>query len=212
MSSPLDSFQTYDWEPFVELSVDENWMDLMLLLTRSSQLKQGSMCCILVRASESSEHPADLSLEYFVSAIVSIGTNQAIYSSRSSDVHAEIVAIGQAARRGPNASRSCATEGCTAYITMPPCKNCFAALCAAGIRRIVSRYDCQCDSMFRAASRFGIELFTLKETQEQRERVTLIVQKYKSRLSPEESIIGGDDSVDVEPLARHNCSSEYESP
>ena len=190
MSSPLDSFQTYEWRPLDEVSVDENWMDLLLLLTRSSQLKQGSMCCILVRTTESTEPPVVLSLESFASAIVSIGTNQAIYSSRSSDVHAEIVAIGQAARCRPNAFNSSSTEGCTAYITMPPCKNCFAALCAAGIRRIVSRYECQSDRMLLAASRFDMELLTLKETIEQRERVTMIVQKYKSRLSEEENLMG----------------------
>ena len=30
------------------------------------------------------------------------------------------------------------TDGCTIFVTMPPCKRCFGAIVSAGIRRIVS--------------------------------------------------------------------------
>jgi tRNA(Arg) A34 adenosine deaminase TadA len=185
----LESFQTYGWTPLPEISEDENWMDLLLLLTRSSQLKQGGMACILVQPRETNvEYLEQESLHTtFSSKIVSVGTNQPLFSINSSDIHAEIVAIGKAARRDKQSSKDIATEGCTAYITMPPCKNCFAALVAAGIRRIVTRYDCHCQKTVHAAARYQIELVRVKETLEQRERINTLVQTYKDSLAESSS-------------------------
>ncbi|CAE7717551.1 comEB [Symbiodinium sp. CCMP2592] len=53
----------------------------------------------------------------------------------ASDLHAEVNAIGRCARLGRS------TEGSSVYITMPPCKRCFMALVAAGVRRIVTRKE-----------------------------------------------------------------------
>ena len=53
----------------------------------------------------------------------------------TSDIHAEISALGITCQNGYN------SNGCTAYITIPPCKRCFAALVAFGITRIVTRQE-----------------------------------------------------------------------
>jgi tRNA(Arg) A34 adenosine deaminase TadA len=86
--------------------------------------------------------------------IIGAATNRPLYSERDSDVHAEIGAIGDAARRGHS------TEGSTAYIAMPPCKNCFAALLSAGIRRIVSPRQPN-KTVAAAAVAEGVEMVTV---------------------------------------------------
>jgi deoxycytidylate deaminase len=65
--------------------------------------------------------------------ILSVATNLPLFKESESDVHAEIAALGSASRVGKR------TENATAYITMPPCKRCFAALTVSGIKRIVTR-------------------------------------------------------------------------
>lgn len=47
-------------------------------------------------------------------------------------IHAEVNAVGRAARRG------CPTQGCTAYVTCFPCLACAKTLIAAGISRVVA--------------------------------------------------------------------------
>ncbi|GKY96967.1 hypothetical protein MPSEU_000655700 [Mayamaea pseudoterrestris] len=185
-SSPMvwkNAYQTFDWKPLDEIPEDENWMDLLLLVTRSSKLKQGSMACILVQPMPIEDTIRfDSLLSDYMSRIASIGTNQSLYSENSSDIHAEIVAIGQAARRKQDTTFASPTEGCTAYITMPPCRNCFAALYVAGIRRIVSRYECKCQKTMDAAHEHNIEMDTVVESLEQRDRIKKLVKAYESRL------------------------------
>jgi len=50
---------------------------------------------------------------------------------QANEIHAEINAIGYAARNG------IATEGTTMYIPMTPCQDCCKAMIAAGIKQIV---------------------------------------------------------------------------
>lgn len=130
MSTSLNGYELHGWQPDEGLSTDENFMDLCMIITRTSKLKQGSMACILVNEIED-ETPKKDSCD----AIISVANNRPLFSENDSDVHAEIAALGQACRSGIR------TENATAYITMPPCKRCFAALTVAGIRRIVTRYD-----------------------------------------------------------------------
>lgn len=121
MVEVLKGYELYGWQPDKGLSKDDNFMDLCMIITRSSKLKQGSMACILVN--EGGEK------------IISSANNRALFSESNSDIHAEIAAIGEACRKGSS------TNNATAYITMPPCKRCFAALTVAGIRKIVTRHD-----------------------------------------------------------------------
>jgi deoxycytidylate deaminase len=179
---PLSSFPTYGWRSDPSLSEDVNFMDLVLIITRTSQLLQGSMACILVRcdktttATTSVDEPtttattADLLTKRMEDDIVSIATNQWFYKENESDIHAEIVALATAARAGRS------TDRCTAYITMPPCKRCLAALYTAGITRIVSRYPI-IENLGRAAETRGIELVDLPihVREEQRARIDALV-------------------------------------
>jgi deoxycytidylate deaminase len=176
---PLSSFPTYGWRPDPSLSDDVNFMDLVLIITRTSQLLQGSMACILVRHKTTTtpvDEPtttattADQLNERMEDAILSIATNQSFYKENESDIHAEIVALGQAARAGRS------TDRCTAYITMPPCKRCLAALYTAGITRIVSRYPTP-EHFRHAAETRGIEFVDLPihVREEQRARIDALI-------------------------------------
>lgn len=171
MNHPLNAFSTYNWRPDVSISDDENFMDLTLLVTRSSKLKHGSMACILVR-NTLKEESAECNLDYFTSRILSVATNQSFYKENESDIHAEIAAIGQAASRG------CVTQDCTAYITMPPCRKCFAALYCAGVRRIVSRRE---SKLLEFAVPLGIEMVYLPDRDGQQSRTQACVQAYEEQ-------------------------------
>lgn len=126
--SVLTGFQLHGWHPDPQLSEDENYMDLVMLLTRNSKCRQGHMACVIVRPKAAD----DSSLSLLLDRIVTVANNTSVYKDRDSDNHAEINAISLAAKFGT------ATNGCTSFITMPPCKRCFGALVAAGISRIVS--------------------------------------------------------------------------
>jgi hypothetical protein len=85
----LRNYDTYGWEPDPRLSDDDNYMDLVMLLTRNSKLRQGSMACLLVSGETSSKTPMD--------RIICASTNQSFYKENDSDIHAEISALGYAA-------------------------------------------------------------------------------------------------------------------
>ena len=156
----LESFQIYGWKPDEDLSDDDNFVELLLLVTRCSKLQQGSMGCILVRPPRSPQEP-------LLNRIQSVANNQEFYKPNSSDIHAEVAAIGQAAQQ----ARS--TAHCTAYITIPPCRKCFASLYAAGVRRIVT--GLRPPEMF---ARFGdVEILQGRDMDERRRRVQLLVEE-----------------------------------
>jgi deoxycytidylate deaminase len=124
----LKDYQLHGWAPDSKLSDDENYIDLIMLLTRNSNCRQGHMACAVVRR----RHPSCDDALDLLDRISTVANNTSVYKERDSDNHAEINALGEAAKFGR------ATDGCTAFITMPPCKRCFGALLAAGIARIVT--------------------------------------------------------------------------
>lgn len=131
-----------------------------MLVTRSSHCKQGSMACVLVQP--------DASRKNIYDSIISVSTNIPLYSENDSDVHAEVAALGKASRKGR------ATEKATAYITMPPCKKCFAALMVSGISRIVTRVVVS-TQIEQAATKYGIQVVTLDGVEKQRERINILI-------------------------------------
>lgn len=205
----FNKYNLYGWKPDTNLSTDENYMDMVLLVTRNSQLKQGGMACIIVKrqqqqfetpengvresqtrhntatsttstsaTSTSSPSKCQASISNFERSLLSVATNQSLYSANDSDIHAEIVALMSCARRG------CVTQGATAYITMPPCKRCFAALVVAGIQRIVTRHAIP-PTIANVAETKGIEMVELLEgVEEQRVRINnLVIQGSRSRIA-----------------------------
>ena len=122
----LKPFNLHGWTRNSKLSNDENYMDIVLLITRSSYKKGGSMGCIIVK------DPSGKTDEEFYNAIIAASTNKSLFIQNGSDIHAEISTIGQCAEQGLS------TRNATIYITMPPCKKCFGAIVSAGIKRIVS--------------------------------------------------------------------------
>ena len=110
MSVLLKGYELYDWSWNSRLSKDDNFMDLCMIITRSSKLKQGSMACLLV---DEAIEVKDLSPEEdLCKDIISVANNRSLYDDSHSDIHAEIAAIGEACRRGIS------TDNATAYITM----------------------------------------------------------------------------------------------
>ncbi|GMH70262.1 hypothetical protein TrLO_g1619 [Triparma laevis f. longispina] len=124
----ITQWETYDWSPSPSLSIDENYLDLCMMLMRTSIALQGFMGCLLVKG----EPPSYTRTSYF-SQILTCSINTPFFTSFNSEVHAEINSISAAARSNIN------VDGSTAYISMPPCKNCFMSLKMAGVGRIVSR-------------------------------------------------------------------------
>ena len=175
---PLDDFDTYNWVPDVSLSDDQNFMDLVLLVTRSSQLRQGGMACIVAFVEDpdcDDLSTPSLLLQSLRRRIVTVATNQSLFKATDSDLHAEIAALSNCAR-SPNLS----TSGCAAYITMPPCKRCFAALVAAGIQKIVSRHSPP-SIITETAMAENVDIVVLKDTHIQRDRLEAFVSAAKNK-------------------------------
>lgn len=157
----LSQFNLYGWRPDPSLCDDENYMDMVLLITRSSTCAtSGRVGCVLVdtsiipRLDIGEEESVDWLERRLFGCIVGAATNSPLFAPTDSDIHAEISCLGQACNSNH------AARGCTAYVTIAPCKKCFAALVAFHIGRIVSRQlppklisDC--------ASRNGIQVAEL---------------------------------------------------
>ena len=71
-------------------------MDIVMIITRSSILRQGSMGCILVGHKRDDEQDQSSEL---LDRIIAASTNTSIFNSGESDIHAEINAIGQVAKQ-----------------------------------------------------------------------------------------------------------------
>ena len=168
----LSSFELHGYHPPPNLSDDLTYMDIVLLITRRANLRQGSMGCILVRpllktTTADGEEMNNPQQNELLSRIIAAANNTSLFQPDDSDVHAEINAIGQVSKRihsslphNTPSTNIISTQGATAYITMPPCKRCFGALYAAGIKRIVSRKQ-HPDILLKAASEVGIEMSCL---------------------------------------------------
>ena len=222
----FQNFNMYGWRPSPTLSDDENYMDICMLITRSSNCHQGSMGCIIVKPSsptsrneknddlllkdESNTHPSSEELsssfqrhtiakhekeqkddkdkeetiqeilnERIFSNILGISTNKSLFKENSSDIHAEIGALGDCLQRKGQSS----TRNCTAYVTMPPCKNCFGALYSAGIKRIITlKHSCNTEIIVKAASKNGMQLSSMgKEfSNAQKKRIDNLICVFKS--------------------------------
>ena len=118
--------------------------------------------CILVLPSL---HDDESRSKYLTDRIVSVATNRPLFKENESDIHAEIVAISKRANR---------TNYAYAYITMPPCKRCFAALLESGITKIVSRYP-STEAITAVARDREIEMVIVPEN---RRRINDIIQRY----------------------------------
>ena len=171
----LSSFETYKWTPLSALSIDENFLDLTLMVNRSSVCHQGLMGCIVVRPQSNDPNYTTKpdpppSLEFYTERVILASVNTPFYKPFSSDVHAEINAISAAAKAG------IPTINTYAYISMPPCCNCFQALVQAGVKRMVSRRNA-CESVLAAAEQNGsVELVDIRDTQESMQRRMDIVK------------------------------------
>ena len=170
--STLEDYELHGWKPDPTISFDANVMDLVMLVTRTSDCRQGSMACILVQAPPAAFSATEDQFELIRSSIVSVSTNRSLFTVKNSDVHAEIGALGTACRRGRK------TEGCSAYITMPPCRVCFGALVAAGIKRVVTRMPCL-QPVLGAAENLGIELIVLDKGEERMARINALIYGHR---------------------------------
>ena len=186
--SPAHAFPLYGWKPNPELSDDENYMDVVFLITRSSSTttngadgtskkQQGHMGSLIVQPTTSTSNNDGDYEHRILSNILGAATNVPLFGKKdcTSDIHAEISAMGQACQGGYS------TKGCTCYITIPPCKRCFAALVAFGIQRIVARQ--LAPSIIReTAENHGIQVLHLSREQNrsQMQRINALVNSDKS--------------------------------
>lgn len=191
-AGPLSKFNLHGYRPSFDLSDDENYLDIVMIITRSSKLRQGSMGCIIVQPNVQrvviANDDVDTQQHHFFGRIIAAATNTSLFKLNDSDIHAEINAIGQIAQQslsGFSTSTTTtittnSTRGATAYITMPPCKNCFGALYASGIVRIVSRKE-HSSILQTTAGKVGIEMVSLTPQQlaDQKVRLDRLFTFYK---------------------------------
>jgi deoxycytidylate deaminase len=188
-SPHLRKYNLFSWTPDPTKSFDENYMDIVMFLTRSAQFRQGSMGCIIVKPHAHTMHDhqnINIDSEHinenginddlfnhvqFYDSILAASTNQSLFNPKDSDIHAEIATLGECLRQGNS------TKGCTVYITMPPCKRCFGALVSAGIGRIVSNQKYH-KSIQDSAKVRNIELVSMSRefSDDQRDRINEIIK------------------------------------
>jgi deoxycytidylate deaminase len=164
-----DQLRTFGWFYRNDLSCDANFMDLASLISRNSCCNGGHMGCVIVRGETAAPAPAASALAGQPPEIIARAINSPLFAANSSDTHAEVNAIAQCARRGV------ATAGATAYITMPPCRNCFMLLVAAGVARIVSRLTCATDRFAAVAAERGVTLAVVPDDAETEARRAALV-------------------------------------
>ena len=186
-----ERYELYGWRPSAQLSNDKNYFDLVMLITRNSTCRQGHMGCIIVSPDASNDDQIMVSdeqistendednvsdLEDLLSIkIIGASTNLELYRPFDSDIHAEVGALGDAAKRGK------ATFGGTAYVTMAPCKRCFASLFSSGIKRIVARQELPM-VLENVANKHGIDYCDMKfQAAEQDNRIFSLTEKVESQ-------------------------------
>ncbi|KAL7463172.1 hypothetical protein ACHAXS_003551 [Conticribra weissflogii] len=185
---PLSVYEMQSYSPSPNLSDDVNYMDIVMIITRSSILRQGSMGCLLVQPNNYTQQTENHEDRIF-NAIIAAANNSSLFNADDSDVHAEINAIGQIAQRNQMTAMNShatnyemmTTQGATAYITMPPCKKCFGALHASGITRIVSRRQ-PSKLLLETSKNIGIEMVCLtdEEIADQKARLDKLFALSKS--------------------------------
>ena len=106
--------------------------------------------------------------------------------------------MGEAARHGR------VTDGCTAYITMPPCRKCFAALYTAGICRVMSVHKPPAHYE-KFQNKIAMEGAT--NVEEHRARVRAIIEAYKSTTTGSK-----DDSTSGKKREREESSNDDAGP
>lgn len=129
-------------------SEDDNFLTWVTVLARQSFSRKGHMAAMIVRPplpgsydprtssapSSSSSAPSSATP---TSRVVVYANNYPINYVQNakavSEVHAETHCIALAARHGKS------IEGCTLYVTFPPCNECSRVILAAGIKRCVFR-------------------------------------------------------------------------
>ena len=175
----LKEVKELSWKPNSNSTDDDNYMDVVMIITRSVKLKQGSMGCIIVRPNtEEEQNISKTEKDFFFEKIIGASSNLSLFKPDDSDIHAEVAAIGVCSQNGNR------TKGCTIYITMPPCKKCFGAIYAAGIRRIVTMKDCA-PTISIAAKEKGIELVSMSRefSLNQRKRMNILFDNKNSERS-----------------------------
>lgn len=115
---PLSQYELHNYRPSLHLSDDVNYMDIVMIITRSSILRQGSMGCLLVQPNHNpqfqknhnemnavdhkdviytKQKDSDHANRIF-EGIIAAANNSSLFQADDSDVHAEINAIGQVAK------------------------------------------------------------------------------------------------------------------
>ncbi|KAI8995053.1 hypothetical protein BC832DRAFT_569131 [Gaertneriomyces semiglobifer] len=179
---------SYGWEYNPTISFDENYIDLACLAARSSSSAKGHMGCVIVEGIK--DWNIGDPLPTTASTLLVMTNNVTVFPPTSptasikslSEIHAEQHAVSALARKGQSA------EGTWAYVTFPPCKNCFMTLLYAGVKRMVFRRKAVVDGMLEVAKNWGVEIVEGidREADVLREqRCRDIVAKYDANIPPE---------------------------
>ncbi len=138
-------------------TIDDNYMDLALLVARSSVCVQGNMGCALVTNVDDDAGRRTRRADDRHQPVV-IAINAPIFGSLNSDCHAEANAIAECAAEGA------ATRGLCCYVSRIPCSECYKLLARAGISRVVSLQRGFEGKVAASAAEYGISYVQLADT------------------------------------------------
>lgn len=142
------------------LSEDENFLTWSSILARHSTSRKGNMGTIFVVPPTSGDPRvpglcSPPAAERILMYANNVPTLYAPAQKAVPEVHAEALAISRAARRGV------ALEGCTVYVTFPPCIECAKLVVAVGVKRCIfkrSLLPTYAEGFLAAAYVAGIEV------------------------------------------------------
>ena len=160
LSAPLP-LPPYEGTP--GLSEDENMLVWVSILARHSSSRKGHMGTIFVRPPQvgDASDAASQCEPPLSTRVAAYANNTPLLHGKNPkaipEIHAEALAISRSAARGVP------LQGCTVYISFPPCNECFKLLIAAGIKRCVFKKgipvgDGHTDAVMVAAEVHGIEM------------------------------------------------------
>ncbi|GMH82860.1 hypothetical protein TrST_g8977 [Triparma strigata] len=119
----------------------------------------------------SSPSPPECTRESYFDNVRVCGVNTGFFNRFQSEVHAEMNCVCAAVEGGVS------LKGCTTYISMPPCKNCFMHLKLSGVRRIVSRNRLCATISSYLATTDSITYEDIPDTDESKERRLKVVKE-----------------------------------
>ena len=164
----FDALSRYGWRWRPSDTVDENYVDLVSLVSRNSTCADGHIGCALVRGI--ARGGGGERRETAVGDVVLTTINSPLFGALRSDCHAEANAVAEAAARGISlrGNGDDATTVTSCYVTRAQCLSCYKLLASAGVGRIVAPRLMDSADARASAKKLDVECVACEDTEERR--------------------------------------------